>query len=49
MKVKVAAVVVVLDECGTFKKKWKNRELWRKNWLVNRSNFFAIPRFLLFE
>lgn len=49
-KVKVAAVVVVLDECGTFKKKRKNRELWAKNWLVNRrSNSFALSRFILFE
>lgn len=36
---KVAAVVVVLDDCGAFKKKQKNFKLWAKNWLLNIIRF----------
>ena len=38
----VAAAVIILDECGVFGRKRKNRkrgEMWAKKWLLGRERF----------
>ena len=38
----VAAAVIILDECGVFGRKRKNRErreMWAKKWLLDRDRY----------
>jgi hypothetical protein len=41
-KKQFAAAVIILDECGVFGRKIKNRkrrEIWAKKWLLGRDRF----------
>ena len=44
----VAVAVIILDECGMFGRKWKDRkrgEMWAKKWLLGRDRFTHLNLF----